>query len=159
MAYTKPEFEAKTTYASRPLSVRVRRTGSKNCAVAYVFGEGPFVEVRQPRVSDFPHLALESIYTRRGDYPAVDRAFDAYNKSIVKAKREMLNSVLPLLCDAPEELKITFSRKAGCSCGCSPGFLIKGLPARTDIWVELEKPAAPEPAVDTSWVDLVGASL
>jgi len=32
--------------------------------------------------------------------------------------------------------KITWSQKAGCSCGCSPGFILKGL--QKDIFVDVK---------------------
>ena len=36
----------------------------------------------------------------------------------------------------PKDLKISWSRLAGCSCGCSPGFILKGLPM--DFYVDLK---------------------
>lgn len=36
-----------------------------------------------------------------------------------------------------ENLKFSWSQKAGCSCGCSPGFVIKGM-AGQDIFVDVE---------------------
>ena len=42
----------------------------------------------------------------------------------------------------------TWSRKMGCSCGCSPGFVVEGLPAAHELFVSVvkEKPV-PEPAI------------
>lgn len=40
----------------------------------------------------------------------------------------------------PEALEIRFSAKAGCSCGCSPGFIMKHIPNQVgrNFWVTLE---------------------
>jgi len=40
----------------------------------------------------------------------------------------------------PEALSITFSRKAGCKCGCSPGYIMKHEPNQygRNFWVDIE---------------------
>jgi hypothetical protein len=35
--------------------------------------------------------------------------------------------------------KIAYSRKAGCSCGCSPGFIVKGLKSYSNIYVTVTR--------------------
>lgn len=57
----------------------------------------------------------------RGEDPTVDKAWDAYNRAEVKAMRVKVLNWL----DAAgyERVKVRFSRKAGCGCGCSPGFI------------------------------------
>lgn len=37
----------------------------------------------------------------------------------------------------PQDLKFSWSQKAGCSCGCSPGFIVKGLYCK-EIFVDVE---------------------
>ena len=53
----------------------------------------------------------------RGEDGVLDSAWDAYNKLEVAIRRQVLEQVF--------EGKWTFSRKAGCHCGCSPGFIRK----------------------------------
>ena len=86
---------------------------------------------------DEPALA-EPPMTLRGDYPEIDRAWDKYNREVVKNKRALVAKAdLEMLRD----VKIRFSRKAGCSCSCSPGFIAEH-PVYFDgrrvdsIWVE-----------------------
>ena len=69
-------------------------------------------------------------YTIRGEYPDLDRAWDAYNKTIVALKRGVLNGALSAL--GWDEIKATFAKTAGCPCGCSPGFVLKGPKELTD---------------------------
>ena len=45
------------------------------------------------------------------------------------ALRELLKS---------DELKMRFSRTAGCSCGCSPGFILENVDTPFDIWMDVE---------------------
>jgi|HubBroStandDraft_3_1064219.scaffolds.fasta_scaffold417866_1 hypothetical protein len=77
----------------------------------------------------------------RGVDKVVDRAWDAYNRGWVDACRGVLLAVLPLAGysfptyepsypkayvnhQEPKPCKkVVFSKKAGCSCPCSPGFL------------------------------------
>jgi hypothetical protein len=84
-----------------------------------------FVTVAHPQATDFPHLNLEHIYTKRGDFPEVDKAWDKYNRSIVKAERIFVDTVREqLLKDTMGKAK--WSKKAGCFCGCSPGWIVDG---------------------------------
>lgn len=105
---------------------------------AYVFGPG---DDRNPS-KEFrflaEHIGAPSVYTRRGEWPALDKAFDVMNREIVAAKREVLDAVLEKM-DLGVE-KIQFSKKAGCSCGCSPGFIIDG-PWNQELYISREKAA------------------
>lgn len=86
-----------------------------------VYGEDPSVK--------FANLAkkyaLESVYTRRGEFPEVDRAFDKMNRMIIRVQRQILDAALKTL--GVVVTKAEFSQKAGCRCGCSPGFILRGL--------------------------------
>ena len=123
---TEFEFNGKTYEAAiqkRDYSSR-QRTKPKG----YCWGPG---DDRNPSV-EFRFLAeyvgAPSVYTSRGEYPALDKAFDKMNREIVAAKTEVFKTALLALGmdEASVEAKgaVKFSRKAGCSCGCSPGFLL-----------------------------------
>lgn len=60
-------------------------------------------------------------YTSRGEYPQVDAAFDRENRLTIKGWRSVCNAIS----DEIGVTGVTFSRKAGCGCGCSPGFIAK----------------------------------
>lgn len=62
-------------------------------------------------------------YTRRGEFPNIDKAFDRMNREIVTHKRRVLVAFLTQLGLDPAAFDLKFSRKAGCRCGCSPGFI------------------------------------
>jgi hypothetical protein len=78
-------------------------------------------------------LGATSKYTRRGEFPELDKAWDAHNRAIIKAERDVL---MPLLKGTQFEGKASFSRKAGCSCGCSPGFILENGRRGFQLWVE-----------------------
>lgn len=96
-------------------------------------------------------------FTIKGDDPEMDAAWRKYNKAEINAKREAIsyaNAAFlsksmddPMHCtdnswfNAKELRKMAawkFSRKAGCSCRCSPGFVAKNydLPG-ADIWIRV----------------------
>jgi len=121
-----------------------KRNASK--AIAYV-DDGPdaWRKIPAPTIEDFPYLAYldhPTPYTRRGEFTEVDRAWDAHNREIVATKRAVLDRVLKQIVDDASELEIKFSRKAGCACGCSPGFKIRGLSASIMIHVNIKDPDA-----------------
>lgn len=58
--------------------------------------------------------------SQRGVDPTVDAACDQYKRAQVKTKRRYAEEALRR---RGYETKIVFSRTAGCSCGCSPGFV------------------------------------
>lgn len=61
-------------------------------------------------------------FTRRGDNPAMDEAWDKWNRATVRLmKKEALRTLAEV---GHPEAKVSFSRKAGCGCGCSPGFVV-----------------------------------
>lgn len=110
---------------------------------------------------------VPTVYTQRGENKELDRAWDRHNKSVVQAKTSLLRAALIAALGEPAALvtmsTARFSRKAGCSCGCSPGFILPEL-NRKDIYVsavkQAELPALQAPVeVDDSWVQLAGGSL
>jgi hypothetical protein len=77
-------------------------------------------------------------YSIKGQDPANDAAWRAYNNREIAIMRAAAAEALEL---DPAEFR--FSRKAGCSCGCSPGFRVRprvDLPAGWATWVQV-KPA------------------
>lgn len=57
---------------------------------------------------------------------------DAINESILKN-----DEISDIYCINKEEVKVRWSQYAGCSCPCSPGFIIEGH-LRLNIWVTLD---------------------
>jgi hypothetical protein len=68
-------------------------------------------------------------YSMKGDDPTNDAAWRAFNRKELNAMKLKLSRVRPVLERvfgmAPGAFW-SFSRKAGCSCSCSPGFVMKG---------------------------------
>ena len=96
-------------------------------------------------------LGLDNPYTRRGDHPAMDKAWDAFNSIIIDSKTADLKIVLSKVAEQLpmyKDAQLQFSRKAGCPCGCSPGFILKGVPGHYTIWVDLERGELAQSAVD-----------
>ena len=63
-------------------------------------------------------------YSMKGDDPENDKAWRKYNRDKIVAMRELLDDISGWLQSISNgDLKYRFSRKAGCSCGCSPGFI------------------------------------
>lgn len=80
----------------------------------------------KPRIYVFTkgETILENLQNRR------DRPYTAYRK-------EVLPTVFAQLGVAPDT-KVRWSQYAGCSCPCSPGFIVEGYPqaiSRQDIYV------------------------
>lgn len=82
-----------------------------------------------------------------GNDPALKPEFNRRNRIVVKNKRDVLNAGFEAMRGlAPEAIssKLSFSRKAGCNCGCSPGFVgeqrLIQMGGRTyqitDVWVK-----------------------
>lgn len=60
----------------------------------------------------------------RGVDPANDKAYDRYNRAVVRIEKSHLVAAMELGL-IPNVEKIRHSLKAGCSCTCSPGFIIE----------------------------------
>jgi hypothetical protein len=86
----------------------------------YVSGADEITEMEQPP------------YTTIDDDPEVDRQWRRYNKLELVKMREVLDVGMALIADllSNQAETIKFSRKAGCSCPCSPGF-VADRPLRT----------------------------
>ena len=70
-------------------------------------------------------------YSYRGENLLLDQAWDAFNKAEIAlckiALPEVIEKALDVDYDEAVELAAatTYDRKLGCSCGCSPGFILK----------------------------------
>lgn len=60
-------------------------------------------------------------YSIKGEDPENDLAWKVYNRLELKLMREKIAEAFTA---AGIEGKLSFSRKAGCSCGCSAGFIL-----------------------------------
>lgn len=80
----------------------------------------------------FPHLAMyygsgdligadDYAWTQRGEYPEVDKAWDRYNRALVKGWGNVMREVA----DLTGVDTFRYSRYAGCTCPCSSGFIAK----------------------------------
>lgn len=76
-------------------------------------------------------VSMEGLeYGIRGEDPAMDKAWDRHNRQVIKNQRAVIEEVvaheefdkLPEVVKEVLVNKLTFSRYAGCRCGCSPGF-------------------------------------
>jgi hypothetical protein len=80
-------------------------------------------------------------YSVKGDDAENDKKWRKYNREEVAIMRVFAENILG---DATEALdlpnlgKLRYSRKAGCSCGCSPGFIAESCVPKA-IWVKVEK--------------------
>lgn len=65
---------------------------------------------------------------------AAEKAWLSWRRRALKATKAQVTELLAALGETTAEA--TFSRTAGCSCGCSPGFVIKGSRfGNVDLWV------------------------
>lgn len=73
------------------------------------------------------------------------RAWSAVGRA---TSRTNLEAMIPVLCSrfslSPADFELKYSRKAGCACGCSPGFVGKLLTnslhrelSRTNVWMDV----------------------
>lgn len=123
----------------------VRKDNFKTTRIrVFVSGEGtPDLPVPTPSI--------------KGENKQLDLEWKRYNREEVRLQRELIEEALA---DQPltrERLgKLVFSRKAGCSCGCSPGFIAEGF-GHEDLFIS-KSVAAPVPAAPADpnerWLDL-----
>ncbi len=77
-------------------------------------------------------LDNERRWSKRDLFPEVDRLYDALNREIARLKRTIALVIVTRLVNTQHieplsgkaKVRGTFSRKAGCSCGCSPGVIL-----------------------------------
>jgi hypothetical protein len=59
------------------------------------------------------------------------------NRPYAEVRRRLMKKVLKAV-GLPEDTKTVWSQKAGCSCGCSPAFIIQGGHMDTLYWFDVE---------------------
>jgi hypothetical protein len=77
-------------------------------------------------------------YSVKGTNPANDNLWKRYNQAEVRLMREAVDKAMEL--DLIPRDSYSFSRKAGCSCGCSPGMIYKHLSNGMEYWVTITSP-------------------
>ena len=102
--YTKSEWDGRQSYNSfkKDQSKKSRLYYSEADVMVKAYGEHP-------------------PYSVKGDDPSNDKAWRRYNKMECELARAAIAATFP------EFGKSAFSRYAGCSCPCSPGFISKSL--------------------------------
>jgi len=97
------------------------------------FGDSVNRNQTKTRVSmEIPSDVMETMigvhppYTMVGEDPENDKAWKAYNRAEVRTMKAGLLEANAAFNFLPADgWELTFSRKAGCSCGCSPAFILK----------------------------------
>lgn len=94
---------------------------------------GVDAEVRYPL--DVELFGEKPEYTVRGEDVANDKAWDSFNRNWTKVSKAI---AFKALADMNVHFaKASFSRRAGCSCPCSPGWII-GETNNMDLWVTIQ---------------------
>lgn len=84
--------------------------------------------------SGYEEVSMDGLeYGMRGEDPEMDKKWNRHNRQIVSNMRDVFQEVvdhpdferLPVQVQEALSGKLSFSRKAGCSCGCSPAFKTK----------------------------------
>jgi hypothetical protein len=80
-------------------------------------------------------------YSIKGEDPTLDKAWKQYNKvELLMQKRIINQAVRDGLLDESLAKELKFSRKAGCQCGCSPGWKARDY-RRQSIWLTVTSPS------------------
>lgn len=92
------------------ITVEKRHTNDYNKARVYIFPKGETI--------------IENFFNRRS------RPYNLYKKDVMPT---VLNEL-----DLPTDTRMNWSQKAGCSCGCSPGFILPDYRG-FNVFVDVEK--------------------
>jgi hypothetical protein len=80
-------------------------------------------------------------YSVKGDDPAIDKLWRKYNKAELEIQKVIIDRAVEKgLLDENIAKKLKWSRKAGCGCGCSPGWKAKDF-GRQTIWLTVTSPS------------------
>lgn len=91
-------------------------------------------------------LARARAYVFEEGESIMDNLMNRHSRPVELYRMALQMALVDAGVEGAEELKMTWSQKAGCSCGCSPGFLIEGMPNK-EVYVDVrltytkEKPA------------------
>lgn len=79
-------------------------------------------------------------YSIKGENPDNDKLWKKYNRFEVATQKKLIEKAIELKLIPEDVLEgLSFSRKAGCSCGCSPGWKSRDYGYR-DVWISLTSP-------------------
>lgn len=155
---TKPVVELKRGKGADGLMYRVvmwaaipgeERPVMFNVDYSFVFQYGSdagrhvlYVDAPDPEEFGYP---THPEYCLKGDNEKVDREWRKYNRLAVEIMKAF---AFPHLKEAmtalginwlPDASEYKFSRKAGCSCGCSPGFTARGVRRGLFVYVNVQR--------------------
>jgi hypothetical protein len=83
-------------------------------------------------------------YSQKGEDPTLDKEWKQYNKvELLMQKRIINQAVRDGLVEENIAKGLKWSRKAGCGCGCSPGWRAKDY-GRQSIWLTVTSPSKEE---------------
>lgn len=131
----------KRTWASKPRPAEYH-------AATRVYVDANCLPVVSEKYSDLA-FQEENLGDRRwseiGLFPEVDALYKRLNREHARAANQVAQVVLALDIEGlsvPAAMKTRFSRRAGCSCPCSPGVILPNAlrlgGAPVDIWVSLK---------------------
>ena len=135
------DMDCEVIIGDEVFTVKIKRTRKvQTKGRAYVWGSDVVAEAAMaPIQKDIDKLAAElgliHPHTQIGMYPDMDKLWKALNKEIVKGQRLVLDVVL---WDLGLQQTARWSIRAGCSCPCSPGFILGNLRGM-DIFIERVK--------------------
>jgi len=80
-------------------------------------------------------------YSRKGDNPVLDKEWRKYNKAELATQKRIIDqAVKDGLIDADFVKELKWSKKAGCACGCSPGWKARDY-RRRSMWLHCTAPS------------------
>ena len=83
-------------------------------------------------------------YSAKGDNTELDKEWKRYNKAeLMIQKRIISQAVRDGLLDTDLAKELKWSRKAGCACGCSPGWKARDY-RRQSVWLTVTSPSKEE---------------
>lgn len=123
-------FTLGTATAKFSVSVISERDRRRSNGVAYLWGVPGPAET---------HGMVQPPHSIKGDDAANDAAWRKFNAQEIANQRAFLMRALDLAGFKPT--RVVWSRKAGCGCGCSPGFILRGFDLDISITVLKTEPA------------------
>jgi hypothetical protein len=98
-------------------------------------------------------------YSHKGEDKALDKEWRKYNKyELLIQKRIIDQAVQDGLLDKSLAEELKWSRKAGCSCGCSPGWVTRDYRRQT-IWLTVTSPSKEQEKKDRNRESLAKREL
>lgn len=122
------------------------------CVLNYKVAREPFgsrqkhtiVYINNPFTPEDLGLGDGPEYSPKGENPELDKAWRKYNKAKVNIQKQLINhAVCHGMIEENLAKELKWSRTAGCTCGCSPGWISKDY-RRQSIWLELVSPSKEE---------------